>query len=135
MEPGGNLVYFSARQKAEGKQLILWHSLCMPGQPLSSLVPTACVRWRDCFSGTRHRCPGPQLPSQPRGSALRFGFVLSKPQTCCPAASRAHFGFNLHGAMEETQHPIAMGAFPALALALGAYGQVQPPLSSQKQSS
>lgn len=45
MEPGGNLVYFSNRQEreGEGKQLSLWHSLCVPGQPFGSLIPTTWI--------------------------------------------------------------------------------------------
>lgn len=49
---------------------------------------------------------GPSCPPSPRLCMGGPGFVLRKPRICRPARSRtcdvAHFGLNLHGAMEET---------------------------------
>lgn len=79
---------------------------------------------------------GPSCPPSPRLCMGGPGFVLRKPRICRPARSRtcdvAHFGLNLHGAMEETWHHVALGVFLAPPLTLGAYGQLQPMLSSQK---
>lgn len=63
----------------------------------------------------------------------QFWVCVEKAEMCCLAGSRvACFGLNLHGAIGETQHWVALGAFPAPLLALSAYGQLKPMLSSQK---
>lgn len=62
--------------------------------------------------------------------------MLRKPQICRPARPRtcdvAHFGLNLHGAMEETRHHVALGVFLAPPLTLGASAhavlpEIKPP--------
>lgn len=101
--------------------LLLLRRQCRPPSTLLALPPQ-----------------GPDRPPGPvgGGGCLSFGFVLRKPRMCRPAGSRAcdiaRFSLNLHGAVEETQHRVALGAFPAPPLTLGAYGQLQPTLSSQK---